>query len=162
MWARLAGASHIIATDILQHRVIAAKANGADQSYFVKDIPAENQFQESFPGKQLDVVFEVAGDQAAVNSALALVKPGGKVTMVGIPANDRTEVSASLVRRKGLALQWVRRMKHTYPRSIELVKHGLVDVRTLVSHHLPFDQAEEAFLIAQRREGLKVMLTFNS
>ncbi|MAT42608.1 MAG: alcohol dehydrogenase [Anaerolineaceae bacterium] len=159
--ARLAGASQIIATDVLQHRVNAAIANGVDQSYFVKDISAENQFQDSFPGKQLDVVFEVAGDQDAVNSALALVKPGGKVILVGIPANDRTEVSASLVRRKGLALQWVRRMKHTYPRSIELVKQGLVDVRTIVSHHLPFDQAEEAFLIAQRREGLKVMLTFN-
>jgi L-iditol 2-dehydrogenase len=52
----------------------------------------------------------------------------------------------------------VRRMKHTYPRAIELVSTGLVDVRSLVTHRFPLVKAVEAFAIAQRREGIKVII----
>jgi len=81
------------------------------------------------------------------------------VTLVGIPSEDETRITASLVRRKGLALQWVRRMKHTYPRTIELVHRGQVDVRALISHTFPFEQADQAFRSAQSREGLKVVVS---
>jgi L-iditol 2-dehydrogenase len=50
-------------------------------------------------------------------------------------------------------------MKHTYPRAIELVSQGLVDVRSLVTHHFPLEQTAEAFRVAERREGLKIIVT---
>jgi L-iditol 2-dehydrogenase len=49
-------------------------------------------------------------------------------------------------------------MKHTYPRAVEMVSKGLVDVRSLVTHRFPLDQSVEAFRTAQRREGLKVII----
>ena len=49
-------------------------------------------------------------------------------------------------------------MKNTYPRVIRLVESGLVDVRTLVTHRFPLEKIVEAFGVAQRREGLKVMV----
>jgi L-iditol 2-dehydrogenase len=49
-------------------------------------------------------------------------------------------------------------MKHTYPRAIELVSKGLVDVRSLVTHRFPLAEAGEAFRLAERREGLKVII----
>jgi len=49
-------------------------------------------------------------------------------------------------------------MKHTYPRAIELVSKGLVDVRSLVTHRFPLDRTVEAFQVAARREGLKVII----
>jgi L-iditol 2-dehydrogenase len=55
-------------------------------------------------------------------------------------------------------MKFVRRMKHTYPRAIELVSKRLVDVRSLVTHRFPLEQATEAFKVAERREGLKVMV----
>jgi L-iditol 2-dehydrogenase len=157
--ARLAGAGKIIATDVLPYRVEAAKACGADQAFFAGDRRGVDLIRMAVDGRGLDVVIEVAGDNAAVDAALELVKPGGKVTLVGIPSDDHTTVVASLVRRKGLALQWVRRMKHTYPRSIELVQRGQVDVRSVVSHTFPLEQVQEAFRTAQKREGLKVVIT---
>ena len=49
-------------------------------------------------------------------------------------------------------------MKHKYPRAIELVSKGLVDVRSLVTHRFPLEQASVAFRLAERREGLKVII----
>ena len=106
-----------------------------------------------------NVAFEVAGEQAAVEDAFAAVVPGGKVILTGIPADDKTSFPAGVARRKGLTIKMVRRMKHTYPRAIELVTKGLVDVRSLVTQRFPLEQAAQAFAVAERREGLKVVVT---
>jgi L-iditol 2-dehydrogenase len=63
-----------------------------------------------------------------------------------------------VARRKGLTIKLVRRMKHTYPRAIEMVSKGLVDVRSLVTHCFPLEQAAQAFDVAERRVGLKVVI----
>jgi L-iditol 2-dehydrogenase len=50
-------------------------------------------------------------------------------------------------------------MKFTYSRAIQLVESGKVDVRSLVSHQFPLEQAQQAFMAGQRREGLKIIIT---
>jgi L-iditol 2-dehydrogenase len=156
--ARLSGATNIIATDIRPHRVQAAKALGAQHAILVEDGRGNEMLLAASNGRGLDVAFEVAGDQNAVEAALAAAVPGGKVVLVGIPADDKTSFSASVARRKGLTIKLVRRMKHTYPRAIDLVSHGQVDVRSLVTHRFGLEQAAEAFETAERRDGLKVMI----
>ena len=113
---------------------------------------------ETTARRGVDVAFEVAGENAAVETAVHAAKPGGEVVLVGIPADDRTSFSASTARRKGLTLRLCRRMKHTYPRAIALVEQGRVDVRSLVTHRFPLEQAQQAFEVAARREGLKVII----
>jgi len=141
--ARLAGATEVFVTEPLPHRLEAALGLDA---------------REWKPGQDVDVAFEVAGENAAVETAVAAVKPGGRVILAGIPADDRTSFPASIARRKGLTFKLVRRMKFTYPRAIQLVESGQVDVRSLVTRTFPLEQAQQAFTIAQRREGLKVII----
>ena len=101
--ARLAGVNKVLATDILPHRVEAARALGADETYLVRRRASANQEMAMLDTRQgLDVVFEAAGENAAVEMAVAAVRPGGKVILVGIPADDRTSFTASIARRKGL------------------------------------------------------------
>ncbi len=57
-----------------------------------------------------------------------------------------------------MTIMLVRRMKHTYPRAIRLVERGLVDVRSLVTHRFPLEEAAAAYAVAQRREGIKVVV----
>ena len=57
-----------------------------------------------------------------------------------------------------MTIKLCRRMKFTYPRAIKLVENGLVDVRSLVTHTFSLDESKEAYLTAQKRDGIKVVL----
>jgi L-iditol 2-dehydrogenase len=156
--AKLSGAAKIVATDKLAHRVEAAQGFGASQAYLVEDKRGVSEMRTAVQERGVDVAFEAVGTQDAVDDAFAAVLPGGKVILAGIPEDDRTSFSASTARRKGLTIKLVRRMKHTYPRAIELVSKGLIDVRSLVTHRFPLEEAREAFRVAERREGLKIII----
>ena len=155
---RLSGAVDIVATDKLPHRVEAAGSLGATKSFLARDGAEIQEVLAATGGRGVDIAFEVAGEQAAVETSISAVLPGGKVILAGIPVNDRTSFPASVARRKGLTIKLVRRMKHMYPRAIELVSRGLVDVRSLVTHRFPLMKAAEAFMVAQRRDGIKVII----
>ncbi len=156
--AKVSGVVQIIATDKLAHRVEAAKRYGASQAYLVSDERELGEMRAAVQKRGVDVAFDASGMQDAVDDAFAAVRPGGKIILTGIPEDDRTYFSASIARRKGLTIKLVRRMKHTYARAIKLVSRGLVDVRSLVTHRFSLEEAPEAFRVAERREGLKVVI----
>lgn len=141
--ARISGAARIYYTEPLAHRSAAAQGWGGTQWT---------------PGLEVDVAFECAGVNQAVEDAISAARPAGRVVIVGIPEDDRTSFTASIARRKGLTIKWSRRMKHTYPRAIRLVEAGMIDVRSLITHRFGLAQAAEAFAVARRREGLRVMI----
>ncbi|MCH7521190.1 MAG: zinc-binding dehydrogenase [Candidatus Marinimicrobia bacterium] len=156
--AQLSGATQVIATDLLPHRLVAARAFGATQVFQVDEGGEYRNIWAATGQEGVDVAFEVAGAEAAVETAIASAAPGATVVLVGIPADERTSFHAATARRKGLTIKLCRRMKHTYPRAIRLVETGLIDVRSLVTHHFPMDEYEQAFAIASRREGLKIVI----
>lgn len=141
--ARVSGAARIYFTEPLTHRQDAAQQMGGI---------------EWSPDVEVDVAFECAGANEALEDAISAAKPGGRVVIVGIPDDDRTSFTASVARRKGLTIKLSRRMHHTYPRAIRLVEAGLIDVRSFITHRFRLSAAAEAFRIARRREGLKVMV----
>lgn len=155
--ARLAGATRVIAADRLPHRVEAARRWGADEAVLLGPAGADQHWAE-LAGRGVDVVFEVAGNDAAVAAALAAARPGGRVVLAGIPDDDRTSFPASVARRKGLTLALSRRMNVVYPRAIELVRTGRVDVTSLVTHRYPLADVDAAFATAVARDGLKVLV----
>ena len=86
----------------------------------------------------VDVAFEVAGDDDAIADAVAAVRPGGRVVLVGIPDGDRSSFPAAAARRKELSLQLCRRMAETdLPRAIALAEAGRVDLSALITHRYP-------------------------
>ena len=157
--ARLAGATRVIATDLptRPHRLDAARALGAET------VPADEGREattilELTGGRGLDAAVEAAGENGAVDAAVDAVRPGARVVLAGIPAEDRISFRASPARRKGLSLVLSRRMKDTYPRAIRLAEGGHVDVRSLVTDRFPLAEAGAAFAAAATRGGLKVIV----
>lgn len=155
--ARAAGATRIFATDIRPHRLDAAAEAGATDT-IAADGSEAKQILEATGGRGVDVAFEAAGTNEAVEAAIDASRPGARVLLIGIPSDDRTSFTASAARRKGLTLMLARRMKHVYPRAIELVRSGRVDVRSMVSHQFGLEDYAEAFDVALHRQGLKVMI----
>jgi L-iditol 2-dehydrogenase len=156
--ARLLGAGEIIVTDRLEHRLEAGRSMGATEAILVTDEVPQQEIWEATGQRGVEVAFEVAGENHAVETAIAASKSGGRVILAGIPTQDWTAFTASTARRKGLTIKLSRRMKFTYPRAIRMVANGLIDGRSLVSHRYPLSEYKQAFQVAGRREGLKVLI----
>jgi L-iditol 2-dehydrogenase len=156
--ARVSGAARVMATEKLSYRIDAAKHFGAET--FFADGDEARAILSATNQRGVDVAFEVAGEQSAVDAAVASVKSGGCVVLAGIPEANRTLFAASMARRKELTIKLVRRMRNTYPRAIQLVASGQIDVRALVTHSFSLEKTGEAFAVAQRREGIKVVVKY--
>jgi L-iditol 2-dehydrogenase len=143
------GASRVIAVEPLAHRRDAAARCGAD---LVLD-PGE-----PVSGLEVDVAFEVAGNDDSVRIAMESARPGGRVVLAGIPDDDTTTFTASLARRKGLTIAMTRRMNEVYPRAIALAARGVVNLESLVSQRAALADAADAFTSAAGRSGLKVII----
>ncbi|MGD9029991.1 MAG: NAD(P)-dependent alcohol dehydrogenase [Anaerolineae bacterium] len=96
-------------------------------------------------GRGVDVAFEAAGVEETPDQCAGVARRGGKAIVAGIPADDRMLFTASTCRHRGLTIKLVRRMKHTYPRAIRLVRNGRVDVHSIVSHRFPLERIVDAF-----------------
>jgi L-iditol 2-dehydrogenase len=151
------GAGRVLAADPLPHRLRAAVRFGAQPA---GPKPAEPEPAEPEPaGDGVDTAFEVAGTDDAVDAAMAVARPGGRVVLAGIPSGaDRTSFRASVARRKGLTIAMSRRMNDAYPRAIALAASGRVDLAPLVTRTVPLTEVADAFATAARREGLKVVV----
>jgi L-iditol 2-dehydrogenase len=156
--ARAAGATTIVATDVLPHRLAAARAAGATATALVAGGSERAELRAATDGHGVDVAFEAAGVDDSVDTAVSLAAPGGTVVIVGISSENRTTFTASPARRKGLTIKISRRMNRVYPEAIRLVEAGLADVRSVVTASYPMDEVKTAFATAAAREGEKVVV----
>ena len=146
---KAAGASSVLAVEPLTHRRNAAVRMGADQVC----APAADLGDAG-----VDVAFEAAGNDEAVQLAMQSVRPGGRVVLAGIPGDDTIRFEAAAARRKGLTIAMVRRMNEVYPRAISLAERGVVDLGALVTSRRGLGDIAEAFTEGARRTGLKVVV----
>lgn len=152
--ARVAGASEIYVTDLLDYRLEAARQQGAtwtgnpDRTDIVLDIVQRNP-------QQLDVVFECCGQQAAFNQAVELCKPMGRLVVVGIPEADQISFAVHDARRKGLALISVRRQNECIDPVIDLIRENRIHPDFMITHRYTLDRVADAFeLLANYRDSV--------
>ena len=152
-----AGAATVVATDVLPHRVEAARAAGA-QAELVDGGAERERLLEGLGGRLVDTAIEIAGDDDAIATAAVLTRPGGTVVVAGIPSGNDSLVPASILRRKGLDLRFSRRMNRVYPEAIALVASGRVRPHEVVTAIHPLADVDTAVRAAVRREGGKVVV----
>ncbi len=155
--ARLAGAETVVATDRLPHRLAAAREDGAIAELVVGGAERE-RLREALGGRLLDVAIEIAGDDDALATAIALTRPAGTVVVAGIAPGSDSVVPAAAARRKGLDLRFSRRMNRTYPEAIAVVEAGRIHPREVVSETFGIADVVPAFASAARRAGHKVVV----
>ncbi|CAN5609822.1 2,3-butanediol dehydrogenase [soil metagenome] len=153
---RAAGVDPILATDRLPHRVAAALASGAKEARLAGE---DGQPEGVDAWGPVDVAFEAAGVDEALETALRMVRIGGRVVVVGIPSTPRTSVWAALAREKGLTLAFSRRMKSQHMlRAIELVDQGAVDLSGIITSRLALVDGRATLAELAARSGLKIVV----
>lgn len=159
--AKLLGAKKIYMTDKLDYRLAVAKKQGAhwtgnpDKSDIVKEI---NKIEPL----GVDTVYECAGQQSTIDQALEILRPGGKLVLVGIPRESRISFSIDYARRKEITIVNIRRQNRTTEESIELLASKKANIDFMVTHKFAFKDAIKAFEIAAGyKDGvLKAMVEF--
>ena len=146
-------------TDLLDERLAVARTCGADWTGNPRRQDVVKSIGQLEP-LGMDAVFECAGEQEALDQGLELLKPGGALLVIGIPEIDRISLDINLMRRNELRVLNVRRQNECVVPAIEMIASGRVDIRLLITHHFPLDDAPRAFeLVAARHDGvLKAMI----
>ncbi len=145
--AKAYGVPRIYATDKVEERLQAARRAGAMWSGnpASEDIIAELARYEP---EQLDAVFECSGDPAAFDQAVELLRPGGKLMLLGIPAPNRVSFDIHKIRRKEISIHNVRRQRRCFEEAISLIGTKKAEIKFLATHAFPLEQVGEAFELA--------------
>ena len=145
--AHLAGLDPLIAIDPIQLRVDLARECGATDTINTKAEDALTEVHRLTGGHGAEITFEAAWAGTAVGAAVTMASPGGRVVLVGIPADDACSMPHSEGRRKGLSIFFSRRMKHVIPRAIRLASgpEPKVNVDRMITHVFPLTDTATAF-----------------
>jgi L-iditol 2-dehydrogenase len=136
-------------------RLAIATEMGADEvvDYEAQD-PVE-AIRDLTGGLGVDYVFECAGNPSVIPQALASVKRGGKVALLGLTGGSTIPISPDKLTLDEIDLLGVRSSPNAYPAMIQLLETGAVDVSPLMNHIYPMDNVGEALAALESREAIR-------
>jgi threonine 3-dehydrogenase len=154
---RAAGASRIIASDVNDRRLALAKQMGAHD--VVHPAEAGAAVKAATDGLGVDVVLEMSGVPSAIHQAFELVRVGGRVQMLGIPAKPMEVNFATEVIFRGITIYGVvgRRMYQTWHQMTRFLRSGEFDPTPVITHRFPLEAADEAMRVIKSGEAGKVI-----
>lgn len=152
--AKAAGAATVYATDTKDYRLDLATQLGADGVVNVTRTDFESFVMERTNGLGIDVALEMSGAPSAIRQAMRICRRGGRVSLMGIPAQTVELDMAEEMIFKGLTVQCIvgRRLYETWDTMRALLASGRLDVRPAITHQLPFEEFEHG--MALMRDGL--------
>lgn len=156
--ARRAGAAEIVATDLTDFTLDMARTNGADTTINMAGSGDGLRPFEADKG-YFDVLFECTGAAPALAAGLAAMRPGGVVVQLGMSGDMALPMQTITV--KELSLRGSFRFHAEFFTGVALMQKGLIDVRPLITHTVPLEQAEDGFRLASdRNRAMKAQIAF--
>jgi 2-desacetyl-2-hydroxyethyl bacteriochlorophyllide A dehydrogenase len=156
--ALAAGAQPVLAIDSVEPRLQVARAFGATPVHLTEQSPRD-AVRRATEGRGVDVALDAVGHPDALDLAIRLARGAGTVVAIGVYA-EAVQVHMGLVWIKALTLKTGQAnvIGHV-DRVLSMLAAGSLDPTPLVTHHLPLDDAAEAYRVYDRREALKIVLT---
>ena len=159
---RALGAEKIVLVGTREERLRLGMELGADEAVNVREVDPVNRVREIFGGKGPDLVVEFAGTEEAAAQSIEMVRRGGRVVLAGATAPGKNlHVDLSLIVRGHVDVRGsLANPQGISSRGLALINKGLVDVKPLITHHLPLKDFDEAWRIFESRTGgaYRVML----
>lgn len=156
---RAAGCGTLIAVDLAPEKLQLARELGADVVLNPSDVDVVAEVQQQTDGRGADVAFEVVGITDTLQIALASVRKGGALTLVGNLAPTVDLPLQSVVTRE-ITLYGSCASQGEYPAALDLMARGRIDVEALISATAPLSEGASWFKRLYDGEGglLKVVL----
>ncbi len=160
--ARHAGARHVVVSEPNAYRRALAVKLGATLAVNPVDRELGDVFDELDMVEGFDVAMEMSGNAGALRSALAAMAHGGRIAVLGLPADDVSldigEIVLKMLTLRGI---YGREMYETWYMMTVMLRSGL-DIAPVITHRFHFTEHEAAFAAARSGESGKVILDWSS
>ena len=156
---RLAGCARVIAIDIDDAKLEKDKELGADTGFNSKTSDATAEVRALTGGRGAEIAIECMGATAPIQTALAAVRKGGSLTLVG-NASPTIELPLQSVVSRQIRIYGSTASNGEYPACIDLISRGAIRVEPLISATAPLDQGASWFqrLYSHEPNLMKVIL----
>ena len=157
--ARRAGAEEILVTDISDSALTFSNSVGADK--VINTAKNYSQIEEFQVGKgSFDIAIECSGSASGINDAIKCLKPKGTLIQLGLGGDILMPLVS--VTTKELNLKGSFRFHSEFDLAVKMMRKKLIDVKPLITHSIPFKNAEKGFKIAmdENENSMKVQLSF--
>jgi len=158
--ARAFGARDVFVTDLEPIRLEAARRLGATHALNVRECDAVGEIRRLTGGEGVDVAWETAGSPQALQAALGSLRRGGKLAIVGLPAQADIALNVPHIADNEIDIYGVFRYANTYPSGISFLASGIADVQSLITDRYPLERTQEAMERARTNKSgsLKVVV----
>ncbi len=156
--ARHAGASEIVVTDVTDQTLARARQVGADVTV---NVATQAEALDPYKADKgcFDVLFEASGNAQALRTGFEVLKPRGIIVQVG--TGGEIQLPLNVLVAKEFDLRGCFRFHEEFAWAVDLMSRGVINVKPLISHSLPYTEFARAFeLAADRHQSMKVQLTF--
>ena len=163
--ARVSGAQPIIAVDVANEKLEAARAFGATHTVNPEDVDAVGAVRDLTGGRKADYVFVTVGAKPAIETGFRLMRRGGTVVLVGMPATGVTaEFDCTSLVEDGQRIIGTKmgsaRIQVDIPRLVALYDEGRLKLDELVTGRYTLDEINAAVASVNRGEALRNVLVF--
>lgn len=146
--------SKVFMTDKLDYRLDFARRSGATWTGNPEKINVVSEIKKAEP-LMLDMVFECCGQQDAIDQSFQLLKPGGKLMIIGIPETSKYTFPIDDMRRNEICIQNVRRQNESLDDCLQLLESKKVDVGFWTTHRFKLSDTKKAFdMVADYQDGV--------
>ncbi len=163
--ASLSGAKTIIALDLADGKLAAAKAFGATHGINTAKENALAQIQSLTGGRGADYVFVTVGSTAAIEQSVDFARRGGTICIVGMPpsgamaAFEAVNIADSGKQLIGSKMGSTR-LQIDMPGLVELYRQGRLKLDELISNRYPLEQINDAIDSVRRGDALRNVIVF--
>ena len=163
--ARLTGARTVIAIDVSDAKLAAAKVFGATTGLNPRSVDITAAVQDLTDGRGADYVFVTVGAKAAFDQSYALLAKGGTVVFVGMPASGvKSEIDpgtmAALSQRIIGSKMGSARIAIDIPNLVALYRQGRLKLDELISGRYPLADINEAIASVKAGDALRNVIVF--
>lgn len=159
---KASGARLIISTEVSPYRIELAKQIGVDVvlSPLLDDVEAS--IERLAPGG-VDGVLEMSGHPSSLALALHCVRPGGRISLLGLYADSLTSVALDKLIFKGIQMQGIvgRRLYETWDQMSELLKSGNLRLEPVITHRMHYTEFQRAMELMQAGQAGKVVFFYD-